>query len=141
MHSFPVDVICGCLASFVLTILLPDSPLGAAPLPLHGLGELEQLGGVALAQGGGRERVGQAEGEEHLMIVKIDLEKKSIIFILSTHLYLAKLFNNDVRSMEAVGGRQYLAELLGGGGEGEASAWEHELSRAPVHLGLEWHLQ
>ena len=75
------------------------------------------------------------------MIVKIDLEKKSIIFILSTHLYLAKLFNNDVRSMEAIGGRQYLAELLGGGGEGEASAWEHELSRAPVHLGLEWHLQ
>ena len=140
MHSFPVDVICGCLASFVLTILLPDSPLGATPLPLHGLGELEQLGGVALAQGGGREGVGQAEGEEHL-IVKIGLGKKSDSFILSTHLYLAKLFNNDVRSMEAIGGRQYLAELLGGGGEGEASAWEHELSRAPIHLGLEWHLQ
>ena len=140
MHSFPVDVICGRLASFVLTILLPDSPLGATPLPLHGLGELEQLDGVALAQGGGREGVGQAEGEEHL-IVKIGLEKKSDIFILSTHLYLAKLFNNDVRSMEAIGGRQYLAELLGGGGEGEASAWEHELSRAPIHLGLEWHLQ
>ena len=78
MHSFPVDVICGCLASFVLTILLPDSPLGAAPLPLHRLGELEQLGGVALAQGGGREGVGQAEGEEHL-IVKIGLEEKSDI--------------------------------------------------------------
>ena len=140
MHSFPVDVICGCLASFVLTILLPDSPLGAAPLPLHRLGELEQLGGVALAQRGGREGVGQAEGEEHL-IVKIDLEKKSDIFILSIHLYLAKLFNNYVRSMETVGGRQYLAELLGGGGEGEASAWEHKLSRAPIHLGLEWHLQ
>ena len=140
MHSFSVDVICGCLASFVLTILLPDSPLCAAPLPLHRLGELEQLGGVALAQGGGREGVGQAEGEEHL-IVKIGLEKRSDIFILSSHLYLAKLFNNDVRSMEAIGGRQYLAELLGGGGEGEASAWEHELSRAPIHLRLEWHLQ
>ena len=80
MHSFSVDVICGCLASFVLTILLPDSPLGGAPLPLHRLGELEQLGGVALAQGGGREGVGQAEGEEHLN-VNIGLEKKSDIFI------------------------------------------------------------
>ena len=55
--------------------------------------------------------------------------------------YFAQLFNNNMRSMKAVGGRQDLAELLSRRGEREASAGEHELARPPIDFRFERNLE
>ena len=55
--------------------------------------------------------------------------------------YFAQLFNNNMRSMKAVGRRQDLAELLSRRREREASAGEHELARPPIDFRFEWNLE
>ena len=70
VHPLPVDVVGGSLAALIFAVLPPPPPL-APTLPLHGLGQLKELGRVAFTQGGGGESVRQSKGEKHLCTVRL----------------------------------------------------------------------